>query len=72
MPTAVLLGGTPFEEDLLMWWNFVGRDHDEIVQARADWEADRRFGTVTGYPDDRLAAPALPTVRLMPRPATRG
>ena len=67
---CVLLGGTPFEEDLLMWWNFVGRDHDEIVQDRADWEAGRRFGEVAGYPDGRLAAPALPTVRLRPRPST--
>ena len=22
-----------------MWWNFVGRDHDEVVQAREDWMA---------------------------------
>lgn len=34
---AVLIGGTPFEEDVIMWWNFVGRSHDEIVQAREDW-----------------------------------
>jgi len=67
---CVLLGGTPFEEDLLMWWNFVGRDHDEIVQDRADWEAGHRFGEVAGYPDGRLAAPTLPTVRLRPRPPT--
>ena len=42
----LLLGGTPFGEDLLMWWNFVARDHDEIVAARDDWEAGRRFGVV--------------------------
>ena len=34
-----LLGGEPLGEDLLMWWNFVGRNHEEIVQARDDWEA---------------------------------
>lgn len=34
---AVLIGGTPFGEDVVMWWNFVGRSHEEIVQARADW-----------------------------------
>ena len=22
-----------------MWWNFVGRTHEEVAQARADWEA---------------------------------
>lgn len=72
---VLLLGGPPFEESLLMWWNFVGRNHDEIVQARADWEAARqlgepggRFGVVRGYPGDPLPAPALPTTRLKPRP----
>ncbi|HSF26785.1 MAG TPA: pirin family protein [Actinomycetes bacterium] len=69
---ALLLGGEPFEEELVMWWNFVGRDHDEIAAARADWEAHRRFGEVHGYPGDRLAAPALPTSRLKPRPRSRG
>jgi hypothetical protein len=51
-----------------MWWNFVGRDHGEIVGAREDWmRGAPRFGTVRGYPGDRLPAPALPTVRLKPR-----
>ncbi|GAA1977809.1 pirin family protein [Isoptericola halotolerans] len=36
---AVLLGGEPFAEDVVMWWNFVGRTHEEIVRARADWAA---------------------------------
>ncbi|PSL36911.1 hypothetical protein CLV49_0513 [Labedella gwakjiensis] len=64
----VLLGGEPFEDDLVMWWNFVGRDHDEIVAARADWEArSPRFGVVQGHGDDRIPAPPLPTVRLTPR-----
>ena len=65
----LLLGGTPFAENLLMWWNFVARDHDEIAQARADWEAGRRFGPVPDYPGDPLAAPAMPTTRLLPRPS---
>jgi redox-sensitive bicupin YhaK (pirin superfamily) len=64
-----LLGGEPFDEPLVMWWNFVGRSHEEIAQARADWEGPRepRFGTVTGYAGDPLPAPALPTVRLKAR-----
>jgi redox-sensitive bicupin YhaK (pirin superfamily) len=66
----LLLGGTPFEEQLLMWWNFVGRDHDEIVRARDDWQAGRRFGEVD-HPAGRLAAPALPTTRLKARPNRR-
>ena len=64
----LLIGGEPFEEHIVMWWNFVGRDHDDIATAREQWmRADRRFGTVHGYPGDRLPAPALPTVRLKPR-----
>lgn len=35
----VLLGGEPFTEDLVMFWNFVGRNHEEVAEARAAWEA---------------------------------
>ncbi|TPW75620.1 pirin family protein [Schumannella soli] len=67
----LLLGGAPFGEQLVMWWNFVGRDHDEIARARADWDA-RVAGAPTRYDvidDDRapLPAPVLPPVRLRPR-----
>lgn len=62
-----LLGGAPFDEPLVMWWNFVGRTHEEIVAAREDWMAGRRFGTVTGCGADPLPAPPLPTVRLKAR-----
>ena len=47
-----------------MWWNFVGRSHDEIVAARDDWMAGRRFGPVIGCTADPLPAPALPSGRL--------
>jgi quercetin 2,3-dioxygenase len=62
-----LLGGAPFDEPLVMWWNFVARTHDEIVQARADWADGRRFGVVHGYAGDPLPAPAMPSVRLKSR-----
>ncbi|WP_433078608.1 pirin family protein [Dactylosporangium sp. CA-052675] len=66
-----LLGGVPFEEELVMWWNFVGRSHEEIVEAREDWTrgADR-FGVVPGG-EEPLPAPGLPTTRLMARPRYR-
>ena len=72
---VVLLGGVPFGEELVMWWNFIGRSHDEIVDFRRQWQADvigrdnpdGRFGTVEGYDGDPLPAPDLPTVRLKPR-----
>lgn len=71
---ALLLGGEPFAEDLVMWWNFLGRSHEEIVEARAVWErehdsilADRRFGAVDGYEGPALPAPPLPNTRLKAR-----
>ncbi|MFF8594208.1 pirin family protein [Streptomyces sp. NPDC015220] len=64
---TVLLGGTPFEEEIVMWWNFIGRSSQDIAQARRDWTEGRRFGEVTGYAGDPLPAPELPTVPLKPR-----
>ncbi|OLT42494.1 pirin [Serinicoccus sp. CNJ-927] len=70
---ALLLGGPPFGEQIVMWWNFIGRSHEEVVAAREQWQdelghrADGRFGAVD-YPDgESLPAPALPQVRLRPR-----
>jgi redox-sensitive bicupin YhaK (pirin superfamily) len=68
---VLLLGGEPFDERIVMWWNFVGRDHDEIVAAREAWQAGTRFGTVRGYDGNRLAAPPMPTTRLLPRGRVR-
>lgn len=66
--TVFLLGGEPFDEEIVMWWNFVGRDHDEIVAARDAWEAaSDRFGHVVGHGDERIPAPPLPHVRLTRR-----
>ncbi|EFG77143.1 pirin family protein [Mycobacterium parascrofulaceum ATCC BAA-614] len=68
---VLLLGGTPFTEELVMWWNFVGRSHDDIVAYRQLWQdGDERFGAVRGYRGSltRLPAPPLPTTRLRPRP----
>lgn len=68
---VLLLGGAPFTEELVMWWNFVGRSHQDIAEYRRLWEdADDRFGAVQGYRGNvaRLPAPPLPTVRLRPRP----
>ena len=65
----LLLGGTPFPEPVLMWWNFVARTRDEIAAAREDWQTGRRFGDVPGYKGPRLPAPAL--MRLAePNPAS--
>ena len=64
---ALLIGGEPFGERIIMWWNFIGRTHDEIVAYRSDWEAKtERFGVVD-YPGAALPAPQLPGIRLKPR-----
>jgi hypothetical protein len=55
----LLLGGEPFPETVLMWWNFAGRTPEEIAEARAEWESGTRFGAVPGYDGPRLHAPAL-------------
>ncbi len=56
---VLLVGGAPFPETILMWWNFVARTPDEIREARTDWEAHRRFGEVLNYSGPRLDAPEL-------------
>jgi redox-sensitive bicupin YhaK (pirin superfamily) len=66
--TVVLIGGTPFDESLVMWWNFIGRSHEDIVSAREEWEqATERFGKVEGHDGQVIPAPPLPRVRLRPR-----
>jgi redox-sensitive bicupin YhaK (pirin superfamily) len=71
----LLLGGTPFGEQILMWWNFVGRTNDEIAAYRAQWQAEigdgttdrSQFGPVPGYEGPPIPAPTLPNVPLKPR-----
>ncbi|MFJ2065499.1 bifunctional pirin family protein/GNAT family N-acetyltransferase [Streptomyces albidoflavus] len=64
----ILLGGEPFEEEIVMWWNFLAGSHEEIVLARQEWEdASERFGAVDGHGGFRLPAPGLPNARLAPR-----
>jgi len=71
----LLIGGVPFGESIIMWWNFIGRTHEEIVGFRDEWQTDvvggvrddGRFGVVAGYPGRPLPAPELPGIRLKPR-----
>ncbi|MFI9123498.1 pirin family protein [Streptomyces bikiniensis] len=67
----MLLGGEPFAEEIVMWWNFVGRTDEEIRQAREDWMTSDRFGEVKGYDGGRLAAPEVPANRLKARGRVR-
>jgi redox-sensitive bicupin YhaK (pirin superfamily) len=63
---ALLLGGAPFGETILMWWNFVARTTEEILAAREDWQAGRRFGDVRAYAGARTPAPPF-LARPVPR-----
>lgn len=58
---AIVLGGLPFEEEIFLWWNFVGHSKAEIAQAQEEWErGGARFGEVSGFDGPRLTAPAIP------------
>ncbi|WP_210504276.1 pirin family protein [Nocardioides xinjiangensis] len=78
----LLLGGPPFGEAIVMWWNFIGRSHDEVAGYRREWQhqvtaggevvadgrqvAPGRFGTVD-LDLQPIPAPPLPNVRLKER-----
>jgi redox-sensitive bicupin YhaK (pirin superfamily) len=75
----LLLGGEPLNERIIMWWNFIGRTHEEIAEFRARWQA-QAFGEDSSGADEPLVgqfpadwhqvipAPQLPNVRLKLRP----
>ena len=80
---VLLLGGVPFGESIVMWWNFVGRSHEEVVAFRQEWQdqitrdgrvvedsqhvAPGRYGTVLGDQLPPIPAPELPNARLRER-----
>ena len=74
----LLIGGPPFGEQIVMWWNFVGRSHDDVVEYRDAWMAeidgkvagassDGAYGLPEGDPEAPLPAPELPNARIRPR-----
>lgn len=50
----LFLGGEPLGEQIVMWWNFIGRSHEDISAARADWQAQI---AKVGVTDPDLEAP---------------
>ncbi len=78
---VILLGGIPFGEQIVMWWNFIGRSHDEIAEYRRRYQAEVGFeapdprdadkpALFGPYPEgqpDPIPAPPLPISRLLPR-----
>lgn len=70
----VFIGGEPFTEEIVMWWNFIGRTHEEIASYRDEWQnRTERFGHTRGYighnPEGPawLPAPRLPNAAIRPR-----
>lgn len=74
----LLIGGEPLGEQIVMWWNFVGRSHEEIAAHRARWQAEigagdgvpagpPQFGTFPPGQPAPLPAPPLPNARMRPR-----
>lgn len=69
----LILGGPPFGEKIVMWWNFIGRDHDEVAGFRAQWQHlleegyDERFSLPAADLMPPIPAPALPNARMMKR-----
>lgn len=73
---VMLLGGEPFDEGVVMWWNFIGRSHEDIIRLCQEWNdaPDDRFGRVAGYRGTipRLTAPPLPDDLRLQRRFRRG
>jgi alkanesulfonate monooxygenase SsuD/methylene tetrahydromethanopterin reductase-like flavin-dependent oxidoreductase (luciferase family) len=71
---VLLLGGEPFAEEIVMWWNFIGRTHEEVAAFREQWDqragaaGTERFPPVVTRDERVMEAPAMPTVPLKPRP----
>ncbi len=77
----MLIGGVPLGEEIVMWWNFIGRSHDEIVEYRRRYQAELGFDEMTSADDEKrtlygdfpegqagpLPAPPMPNARLKPR-----
>ena len=71
---VLLLGGRPLGEQIVMWWNFVGRSHEEVVDYRSQWQqlldhddGTGRFTLPEADPLPPIPAPGLPNARLRSR-----
>ena len=78
---VLLLGGVPLGERIVMWWNFVGRTHEEITEYRRRYQAELGFEPADprdagkrplfgDFPPGQrppIPAPVMPALRLRPR-----
>ena len=70
----LVLGGTPIGEEIVMWWNYIGRSHDEVKQFHEQWLAEvagtaseTQFGWPIGDDQPAEVAPPFPALTLKPR-----
>ena len=63
----VLIGGEPLGEQIVMWWNFVGRTHEEVVAYRAAWQAEIDVEPLAA-PTDGIYDDGAPYPRFGPYP----
>lgn len=54
---ALLIGGEPLNEQILMWWNFVGRSHEEILRWRNRYMREMGFRDGGQEDEDERNAP---------------
>lgn len=65
---GVLIGGEPFTEEIVMWWNFIGRTGEEIERMREEWNArGELYGGVHDNIGGWIPAPELPNATLRAR-----
>jgi len=68
----LVIGGKPLGEQIVMWWNFVGRSHEEIVEYRRAWqeEINAPLGTdpLAGTAREQVPAPDRPVPHFGPFP----
>ena len=60
----LILGGLPFDETIIVWWNLVARTQGEIEAALADWKAGKFAPVRAGSAAAALAAPDLSGMQL--------
>jgi redox-sensitive bicupin YhaK (pirin superfamily) len=65
---GILIGGEPFTEQIVMWWNFIGRTGEEITQMRDEWNGRSSiYNEVHDSIGGWIPAPELPNVTLRAR-----
>jgi hypothetical protein len=64
--TAIVIGGEPFLERILMWWNFIARTHEEIKEMRMDWNL-HTYPPIADRVGGWIPAPEMPNVTLTAR-----